>query len=495
MKKILTIICFLVFFLNLIIISAANIDANKEVNPLAFEDFDPLVDIEITIDILEIRALDKIDLFSDPDFFIKVIINDEEFTSDVFFDKKYLYDCFSVTKDVPDDEEFVKITIQLWDYNPLRNKLCDISERKNTGKTGYDLTVFYNIKTGRWSGDDYIGDSSGYGRGNGCGDGSIYKNELDCEIYFNIYQNDYDGDGIPYWTEVYVYGTDPTVDDRGRDDDNDGIPIEWEHKWGFNPFIWDDHHKLDPDGDSISNYEEYLTLDFGSDPFRKDLFLEIDYMQEENGDIYEFTAEGKEYLRVPFNRREIVIHFDTGEKNGGQIIPFKEKSTFEEVRQIWFDYFMNGDEENWIRGVFHYGLFVHNITLSGFAFSGDVFPYMGYLPGTNSFVVSNTVVDKKSKNISFNGKNIFFKDRDYIMASMIMHEMGHNFGIRWGHPFGCDSRSTISPFRIGYWFYRNYKSIMNYRYTYFILDYSDGSHGKRDYNDWANIDLSYFEKI
>jgi hypothetical protein len=34
---------------------------------------------------------------------------------------------------------------------------------------------------------------------------------------------------------------------------------------------------------------------------------------------------------------------------------------------------------------------------------------------------------------------------------------------------------------------------MNYRYTIHILDYSDGSHGKRDYDDWGNIDLTWFE--
>ena len=34
---------------------------------------------------------------------------------------------------------------------------------------------------------------------------------------------------------------------------------------------------------------------------------------------------------------------------------------------------------------------------------------------------------------------------------------------------------------------------MNYRYVYSgLTDYSDGSHGKNDYDDWANIDLTYF---
>jgi hypothetical protein len=34
---------------------------------------------------------------------------------------------------------------------------------------------------------------------------------------------------------------------------------------------------------------------------------------------------------------------------------------------------------------------------------------------------------------------------------------------------------------------------MNYQYNYNIFDYSDGSHGRGDHEDWANIDLTYFE--
>jgi hypothetical protein len=74
-----------------------------------------------------------------------------------------------------------------------------------------------------------------------------------------------------------------------------------------------------------------------------------------------------------------------------------------------------------------------------------------------------------------------------------MHETGHNFGIRFGEPFGCDCWIGKYPWQICFWFIRNYKSIMNYQYTYNIFDYSDGSHGRGDYDDWANIDLTYFE--
>ena len=104
----------------------------------SFEDFDPLVDLEVTVEIQKIRSLEKfeyphpyiekIDWTSDPDFYLKVFINDEEFESDIWQDTKYIYDPqFSPTFNVPDEEEFVDIKIQLWDMNPSLDRLCDIS--------------------------------------------------------------------------------------------------------------------------------------------------------------------------------------------------------------------------------------------------------------------------------------------------------------------------------------------------------------------------------
>jgi hypothetical protein len=49
------------------------------------------------------------------------------------------------------------------------------------------------------------------------------------------------------------------------------------------------------------------------------------------------------------------------------------------------------------------------------------------------------------------------------------------------------------PWQPMYYVYRNYKSIMNYRYTYKIFDYSDGINGFLDNDDWGTLDLSYFE--
>jgi hypothetical protein len=491
MKKIISLILFGLFFLNSFIAAGTVIkhDGNIVTETVYSEDFDPLVDINITIEISEIRALDKIDCDSDPDFFVKLIINEEEFQSTVWDNSWYLYDCWTVTKDVPDNVQKVNITIQLWDWNSNKNKICDINKNENINDKGFDINLVYDISSGRWTGDDYyIADGSGYGRVCGSGDGSIYTDENDCELWFDIYQNDYDNDGLPFWVETNVYGTDPTTSNKGEDADNDDIPIEWEHRFGFNPFIWDDHQRFDPDYDSITNVEEFLTFNFGSDPYRQDIFLEMDIM-ESGPDEQNISIANRAYelLKQPFHRRNIVFHIDDGEVNGGDLIPFDDHTIHNEAIEIYENYFIKNESDGWRRSVFHYGINVNSSKPAGYAFQGDKKPGWGYGPGTNSFIICRKLIDGYVK------KELFPDDREYLYAANIMHEMGHNFGFRWGHPFGVDSRGSANPFKIKFWIFRNYKSIMNYRYTYFILDYSDGTHGRRDHDDWKNVDLSYFE--
>ena len=215
------------------------------------DDIDLLVDLAVTVTIKEIRVLDKIDKMGDPDFYVKVSINDVVHTSPIWRNKKYVEPSWSVTQDVPDDKEFVNITIQLWDRDLGLDKICDISPTSEQGGyfNEYSVALMYSLKSAHWTGDDYnypasltISDPSGYGRLNGCDDNTIYQNDRDCEMWFDITQNDFDDDGIPYWTEVNVFHTDPTADNRGWDNDSDGVPIEWEFKWGHY-FSYDWHHQ------------------------------------------------------------------------------------------------------------------------------------------------------------------------------------------------------------------------------------------------------------
>lgn len=444
-------------------------------------------DFNVTVDILEIRKIDRIDFFSDPDFFVKVIIEGEEFSSNIWNDKWYLYNPCSFSKKV-ENQNIVNITIQLWDENFLENRICDLGPKTNEKIDGYEVNLVYDLRTGHWSGDDYIGDESGLGRVCGCDDGSIYEKEYDCELWFNIYQDDFDNDGLPSWVETNVYHTDPLVDNTGEDLDGDGIPIEWEHFWGFNPLIWDGFRSMDPDCDSINTSEEYLARDFNSDPFRRDIFMEIDFMETgPNGEYNIVEDEAFEMLKTPFHRRNIVFHVDAGEVNGGDLVPFDDDVKSDEVIEIYENYFIKNESDAWRRGVFHYSIIVYSCNPGGYAFCGDLPPHWGYTPGTNSFMISSSLMDKHQQNV------LASNSREYLYASCIMHEMGHNFGLRWGHPFGVDCQFGKYPWHPSYWIFGNYKSIMNYRYTYNNMDYSDGSHGRRDHDDWENIDLSYFE--
>ena len=468
------------------------------------EDLDPNADIEISVNIKGIRALDDFEKTGGSDFYVRIYINDKVYKSEVWDNQKYLYGApyiFQAESDVPDNEEDVAIKIQLWDKQFGADRLCDISDNFETKHSeNCDIDILYNIKTGSWRGEDYIYnepiyfDESGYGRLCGTDDNSIYENDRDCELWFDITQSDTDGDGIPYWTEVNVYRTDPMVDDTGRDDDEDDVPIEWEHKWGhyirfdwhhnkteyiwfYDPFVWENHKELDPDDDGLDNVEEYMTSQWGSDPFRRDIFLELDQMEAgPNGEPASMLSnKSRELITTAFNRQNIVYHMDDGCMGGGEILPFIKHipGWSEELRDLYNNSFLKGDENNWRRGVFHWGAMLYDAGFQGYNFM------------RGAFQVSTKCVNE---NQSFAVK-VFGKD--VALASVYMHEHGHSLGLNdiYGH-----NRDSYYPWQLNYWKFRPYKSCMNYGYTYVLVDYSDGSRGRNDMDDWEELDLTYFQR-
>ncbi len=477
-------------------------------------DYDPLTDIKVKVTIEKIRALDKIDLFTDPDFYVKIIFEDYDqvFESPVFEkNQRYLKPNWSVECNVPDDKEWVNITIQLWDSNLFIDSLCDIAKNDNDNPRRRDISLLYNIKTGHWMGDDHITtpydwspDYSGYGRACGTDDNSIYERDKDCELWFDITQTDYDGDNIPYWAEVNVFETDPHIDNTGEDFDYDGVAIEWEFKWGYrlvynhtennsdvkiehewvyNPLEYENHSSLDPDGDALNNVEEYLTSAWGSDPFRKDIFVELDQMNgSSDGTIPPSILPNgsKELMRDAFDRQNIVFHLDDGQMGGSEMIPFDntgDNTTREECREIYKKYFLHGNNDTWRKGIFHYGVMVYNATWPGYNFQ------------IGAFQVSSKFMEEFSK-------NFISGNRDVVYASCYMHELGHSLGLTW---LGGHTRNGGNPLHPVWLPFRPYESIMNYGYMYGnfwcnLVDYSDGSNGKNDFDDWSNINFYYFQQ-
>ena len=472
--------------------------------------------VEITFTVKEIRAYDKIDILSDPDFYVVLKIDGEKIKSDIWKNQKYVKEEWSHS--FTTDKENITIVIELWDQDIGFDKLCDLTKNSYSKKQDYAATIIYNVPTGHWYGSDYIypesilHDESGYGRLNGCDDHTYNTNDRDCELIFDITQTDIDGDGIPAWVETNIYGTDPTVNDTGRDDDNDGVPIEWEYKWGlvieyqpwhntteyywfYDPFKWEDHANFDPDKDGLDNIEEYKASEWGSNPFRRDIFLELDQMEIGENEKGEYVPDlSKEMLRDAFGERNIMFLVDDGWMGGGELIPFNESTPNEDLKTYYYEYFLHGDYDNWRQGAFHYAMILYNSSHTGFCFwAGDEgYPYLDSFQ-LNRMINEQKIYELPLLNVIVNKKVDPYYRKSVLYASAMMHETGHILGIYSGNTPGCDNRDTYFPWRKGWWRWRFYRSCMNYAFVYQIVKYSDGSGRKNDFNDWERIDLTLFQ--
>jgi len=379
-------------------------------------------------------------------------------------------------------------------------KIIDIEKKlfRQTEKEAESFHIIYDFKTGRWEGDDYFNDSDGYGHFNGS----------NFEIWFNVRQTDYDGDGIPYWTEVNVLETDPKVNDLNLDPDLDGIPTAWEWKWGYDPFTFENHTYLDPDNDGLQNVEEWFMAEWLANPFNPDIYIEADYMERtplrpieiriERGRILPITRprlvktnydgsenvfqeEAQQMLMERFNEHGITVHIDDGcMGGGGEEIPFIPQGAYAQETGYFSEYYKNNFADD-RKGIFRYLITAHG---GGFAYPNDYKHYYDFMTTPSS--------------TEFFAKQLYFgitqRVRRIGRAIQVMHELGHTCGYMGNHSGGVDNTSA----RYGNppdFPWNDYVSCMNY--DYFALryfDYSDGSHGEHDTNDWEKIDIGFFQR-
>lgn len=366
--------------------------------------------------------------------------------------------------------------------------------RTTTEKEMESFSVVYDFRYGNWTGDDYFNDSDGYGHYNG----SNY------EIWFNIRQTSYDGDDIPYWTEVNVLGTDPTIDDSKLDPDNDGTSTEWEWKWGYDPFKYDNHTYLDPDNDGLQNTEEYLMRKWLANPFYPEMYIETDYTEkrpfklirikitigegkilpitrpklERTGDDgWEcvFWEESQQMIMETFNEHGITVHIDDGcMGGGGEILPIV--SGYGQTHGVVGGFYKNNfaDER---KGIFRY---VFVATGGGWCHPQD----------NNHFYDTICVPTSAKFFKTYLAFGLSQRVRRIGRAVQILHELGHSCGIMPDNRTpGCDNASG------GGTVWKDYKSVMNYyHFSQRLFDYSDGTHGENDFDDWSNLDLAFFQK-
>ncbi len=90
---------------------------------------------------------------------------------------------------------------------------------------------------------------------------------------------DSDGDSLDDYSEVYEYGTNPSL----ADSDFDYMPDGWELQYNLDPLTYD--ADLDPDGDHLTNKEEFL---FGTSPRNED--SDFDNLQDDV-EIFQFGSD------------------------------------------------------------------------------------------------------------------------------------------------------------------------------------------------------------
>ena len=245
-------------------------------------DTDPLTDLHLYVDLRKAVQLDSFnggDLF---DGFFKVEVTAQwsqygYITLETQISANPETSPFIPVLDfnIPDYDIASSITVSFKLIEVQSNTVCDID------KSGTDdgvAEVVFDCLTNEWtSGDE---DSSG-GTGHFNGEWDLEDDDDDCELWFNMYLNDVDSDGITY-SEELLNGLNPTICNGDLDTDGDGATNAQE--WTIHS-RWD---RWDSDADgladgfelSASGLNPLMTSDAGE--FRQDLISALQFPQEAN---------------------------------------------------------------------------------------------------------------------------------------------------------------------------------------------------------------------
>ena len=382
----------------------------------------------------------------------------------------------------PDGQKTSKVKIAIMEIQKT-----GLFGRREESVEKLKVELTFDYRTGHWTGDDYLKDNDGYGHV--LGD--------DYELWFNLYESDYDHDMIPYWTEVNIYGTDPTVDDGNSDPDGDGISSWWEWKYGYDPLTWDNHKQLDPDIDGVENTEEYMMAKYLSDPFYPDVYIEVDFMEKNPNKLFDFEhiiyKESQQMVIEKLSRYAINVYFDDGwpdgpVNGGGEYLEFVD--TIDEIvghMARWYKH--NFADER--KGVFRYFQMTYNA---------------GSITASEYNHYNHILMDNSPEKVLKNRLAWTPRWQRVVMAKGTLHELGHTMGIVPAAHFGVDNMPNGNlqwpeSLTNEEWEKVNvqYKSIMNYNYIFNVIkdrtyyDFSDGSHGEYDFNDLTHFYLPTFQ--
>lgn len=247
------------------------------------------------------------------------------------------------------------------------------------------------------------------------------------------------------------------------DSDEDGIWDHWESQGGG----------IDADGDGTIDLDLYA---MGARPDRKDIFLEIDWLDEGNGHSHRPTQEAINIVQNAFSSHNIELHVEfstaipaTSSTRNVDFCGLRPNDScptgVTDFDNIKSNHFGNAGENQTVKDaralVYHYVLFVHRLCPSCDT-SG-----IGEVIG-NDFIVA-LICSEGDSSSCWAGN--WRQPRSRVEAGTLMHELGHNLGL--SHGGALDNPYNFKP---------NYLSIMNYHFQFsgiptaggdWIYDYSN----------------------
>jgi hypothetical protein len=206
-----------------------------------------------------------------------------------------------------------------------------------------------------------------------------------------------------------------------------------------------------------------------ADPFRQDIYIENDYIDANGNNVPTMPEESTQLQYTAFSKNDIMLYIDDGQMGGSEIIPYEPTDEWDDFHRMYEDYFLHNDENHPRKGIFHHCLIVH--TFSGFGRGVGGFNFRG-----DAFAVSSIYVQRW---------------RPWEQGSILghggtyMHELGHQLGL---------DHLRVFPWQPTYWISGNYRSCMNYRYNFKIVDYSHGGGGYLDHDEWGTLNLARFQR-
>ena len=221
------------------------------------------------------------------------------------------------------------------------------------------------------------------------------------------------------------------------DSDNDGLPDDWE-----------------TEGIVLHDGTELALPDWGVDPNRPDLFLQLNWMEDHNGKSFAPSAEALQDIVDLFDDHGIALHIDAGE-------------TYTNIPN--YTEFHGGETVNYSQ---HY--FADQI--SGVRLLKDIETHLGDRSNAFRLGIIGDQIDRGdyTTGVALVGDSAFFVanndqiDSNEQLRNAILHEFGHTLGLR--HNGAADvtrklPRTQATP--------AEYLSVMNYDHQFTHFNYSE----------------------